>query len=55
MFTYDPLHFNYFIMVLYALNTINWLLQKNWPQALYWFAAALITAAVSWGILQSRL
>lgn len=55
MFKYDPLHFNYFIITLYILNTLNWAIQKNWPQALYWFAAALITVAVSWTIIQSRL
>ena len=47
---YDPIHFNLFIMAIYTLNTFNWLWAKNWPQALYWFAAALITAAVTWGL-----
>lgn len=47
---YDPIYFNCFIMAIYTLNTLNWLWAKNWPQALYWFAAALITAAVTWGL-----
>jgi len=47
---YDPLYFNFFIMAVYALNTGNWLWAKNWPQALYWFAAFLITLAVTWGL-----
>ena len=47
---YDPIHFNLFIMAIYTLNTLNWLWAKNWPQALYWFAAALITGSVTWGL-----
>lgn len=51
---YDPIYFNCFIMILYMLNTLNWAWQRNWPQALYWFAAALITLAVTWQILSAR-
>lgn len=51
--TYDPIHFNYFIMTLYALNTLNWVWNRNWPQALYWFAAFLITLAVTWGLIEA--
>lgn len=47
---YDPIYFNIFIISIYALNTLNWLFARNWPQALYWFAAALITVAVTWGL-----
>jgi hypothetical protein len=48
---YDPLYFNIFIICVYALNTANWAWQRNWPQALCWFAAALITVAVTWGLV----
>jgi hypothetical protein len=47
---YDPIYFNLLLIGLYTLNTLNWLWAKNYPQALYWFAAALITASVTWGL-----
>ena len=47
---YDPIYFNIALMGLYTLNCMNWLWVKNFPQALYWFAAALITASVTWGL-----
>ena len=47
---YDPVAFNVFIMIIYAINTANWAYHKNWPQALYWFAAFQITLAVTWGL-----
>lgn len=52
LFSYEPIHFNYFIMCLYLLNTLNWAFAKNWQQALYWFAAFLITLAVTWSLLK---
>ena len=50
IFRYDPVQFNYFIICIYLLNCINWLSARNYPQALYWFAAMLITIAVTWGL-----
>lgn len=50
LFAYEPIHFNYLIMTLYVLNTLNWAFARNGPQALYWFAAFLITFAVTWGL-----
>lgn len=47
---YNALYFNYFLMCMYVLNTLNWLIERNYPQALYWFAAFLITLAVTWGL-----
>jgi len=47
---YEPIYFNYVLMFLYVLNTLNWLSARNYPQALYWFAAFLITLAVTWGL-----
>ena len=52
IFQYEPVHFNYFIMTVYVLNMFNWALDRNYPQALYWFAAFLITLAVTWGLKQ---
>ena len=46
----NPVWFNYLLMTLYVLNSANWLIAKNGPQALYWFAAFLITVAVTWGL-----
>lgn len=49
---YNPIWFNLCLIAFYAVNTINWLWARNYPQALYWFAAALITIAVTWGLVK---
>lgn len=45
-----PAFFNYMLMGLYAVNSVWWAYQRNYPQALYWLAALQITAAVTWGL-----
>lgn len=50
MSLFDPRLFNFVIMTLYLVNTVWWAYHRNWPQALYWFAAFQITAAVTWGV-----
>jgi hypothetical protein len=42
----DPKIFSYVILVLYMLNSSRWLYARNYGQALYWFAAFLITFSV---------
>lgn len=46
----NPAIFNIVIMLLYFVNAIWWLYNRNFPQALYWLAAFQITAAVTWGL-----
>jgi hypothetical protein len=43
----DPKVFSYVILVLYTLNSSRWLYARNYGQALYWFAAFLITFSVT--------
>ena len=43
----DPKIFSYVILVLYTLNSSRWVYARNWGQALYWFAAFLITFSVT--------
>ena len=45
----DPKVFNYIIMALYLINTVNWAVRGYWGDAWYWISAASITAAVTWG------
>ncbi len=37
------------LLVAYVVIMITCLFEKNWPRALYWFAAATITISVLWG------
>ena len=48
-FLFDPKIFNYVILTLYCLNSVRWVIAGSWGDALYWFAAFQITAAVTWG------
>lgn len=43
----DPRFFNFFIMGLYALNSVRWLVEGEGWKAVYWAAALLITASVT--------
>ncbi len=48
-FLLDPKIFNYVILTLYCMNSVWWVMAGSWGDALYWFAAFQITAAVTWG------
>ena len=45
----DPLIFNYIIMSLYGINTLQFLYRGFYSDAWYWVSAFSITAAVTWG------
>lgn len=45
----DPKTFNYVIMALYVINAVWWAHHGKPGDAMYWFAAFQITAAVTWG------
>jgi hypothetical protein len=45
----DPRFFNYVIMSLYVINATRWAISGKWGDVSYWFAAAMITASVTWG------
>ena len=38
----------YLIMSIYFIIGLSSLLEKNWPRAMYWFAALQITFSVVW-------
>jgi hypothetical protein len=40
--------FTFLIMVLYAINTVQYAAQADWGRSLYWFAAIIITIAAMW-------
>lgn len=37
------------LFVAYLLIMLVAIHEKNWPRALYWFGAAVLTVAVLWG------
>lgn len=45
----DIRFFNYVILVLYACNSLRWLVAGKWVDALYWLSAFGITATVTFG------
>ena len=45
----DPRVFNYFILIVYALNSARWAIAGSWGDCLYWLAAFQITFAVTFG------
>jgi len=46
----NPLIGNWTFIALSLVNCLAWAAKGNMPQALYWFAAALINIAVVWSI-----
>ena len=48
-FLVDPKLFNYIIMCLYVINSVQWAAHKSWGDACYWISAFAITASVTWG------
>ena len=38
------------LVLVYIIICGTCLLEHNWPKALYWFAAGLITTSVLWGM-----
>lgn len=38
------------LLVVYFVICVACLFEKNWPKALYWFSAAMITTSVLWGM-----
>jgi hypothetical protein len=45
----DPRIFSFVIMALYLMNMVRWAFEKKWADVVYWFAAFLITATVTFG------
>ena len=46
---FDPRIFNYVILALFLLSTARWAFDGNWMNALYWFSAFTLNAAVTFG------
>lgn len=46
----NPLIGNWAFIILSLVNCLAWAAKGNGPQALYWFASALINVAVVWGV-----
>jgi len=46
----NPLIGNWAFIILSLVNCLAWAAKSNGPQALYWFAGALINVAVVWSI-----
>lgn len=38
------------LLVAYLVIMTTCLFEKNWPRALYWLSAAMITTSVLWGM-----
>lgn len=38
------------LLVVYFIIFIASLVEKNYPRALYWFSAGLITSSIMWGM-----
>lgn len=45
----EPRVMNFVILTLYSVNVVWWAVHKYWWDALYWFAALLITTVVTFG------
>lgn len=43
----DPAALNYVLIAIYILNTLRWAAARSWWDVLYWIAAAMITASVT--------
>jgi hypothetical protein len=46
-FLSDPKLLNYLILILYLLNTVNWMVRGNLGQFLYWLGCSILTIAVT--------
>jgi len=46
---FDPKLFNYLIMSLYLVNSIQWFFRGNHADGCYWLSALAITATVTFG------
>ena len=46
---FEPMFFNKLILVLYALNALQFLARRHTGDAWYWGGAFIITAAVTFG------
>lgn len=46
----DPRIFNFVIMGLYVVNTLNYVARRDWGHAAYWLSAFGITASVTFGM-----
>jgi hypothetical protein len=43
----DPRAFNVAIIVMFLAAAVRWAAARNWPQASYWLAAAVLNVAVT--------
>lgn len=43
----NPLYLSWGLCGFYVLMSILWGLKANWPQAIYWFGAAVLTVGVT--------
>lgn len=48
----DPKLFNYLIMSLYLINSLQFAARRMWADSSYWLCALGITATVTWGYLR---
>lgn len=46
-FIFDPRFFNAAIIVMFIAAAIRWAFERNWAQATYWTAAAVLNVAVT--------
>lgn len=46
----DPRLFNILIIVMFIAAAIRWGFVGNWPQSIYWIAAAVLNVAVTVGM-----
>jgi hypothetical protein len=44
----DPRFFNFVIIGLFLCSAIRWAFARDWPNAIYWAAGAVINCAVTW-------
>jgi len=49
-FIFDPRFFNAVIIAMFVAAAIRWAFERNWAQATYWGAAAVLNAAVTVGM-----
>jgi Flp pilus assembly protein protease CpaA len=43
----DPRFFNVIIILMFITASLRWAYEKNWAQATYWCAAAVLNVAVT--------
>lgn len=44
---FDPRFFNVLIVFMFVAAAVRWAFERNWAQATYWLAAAVLNVAVT--------